>query len=124
MASNPTNDRTNDPSNDGTGIPRFPATSRYASTPIAELTQPDGSTVKYLRRRFLPDPARFAVVQTYRVLQGDRLDRLAANVLGDPEAFWRLADANGCIAPDELETPQRRIVLTLPQDMAGPGEGG
>jgi hypothetical protein len=116
-----------DPSNidladDGTGIPRFPATSRYATTPLAALAQPDGQALRYLRRRFLPDPARFAVVQTYRVLQGDRMDRMATNVLGDPEAFWRLADANGCIAPDELEQPQRRIVLTLPQDMAGPTE--
>ena len=101
---------------------RFPATSRYAGTEVAELTQPDGQRVKYLRRRFVPDPSRFAVVQTYRVLQGDRLDRLAANVLGDPEAFWRLADANGCLSPGELEEPQRRVVLTLPQDMAGPAE--
>ena len=105
-------------------LPRFPATSRYADIEIAERTEPSGRAVKYLRRRFLPDPARFAVVQTYTVLEGDRLDRLAANVLGDAEAFWRLADANGCISPGELEQPQRRIVLTLPQHMAGPsGEG-
>lgn len=109
----------NDHSHDDGAAARFQPTSRYAETEVAEH-QADGQAVKYLRRRFAPDPARFAVVQTYRVLQGDRLDRLAANIMGEPLAFWRLADANGCIEPGELEDAQRRIVLTLPQDMAGP----
>ena len=33
---------------------------------------------------------------------GQRLDHIAANYLGDPTAFWRLCDAGGALAPDAL----------------------
>ena len=99
---------------------RFPPTSRYAATEVAEFLRPDGTRISYLRRRFVPDPSRFTVVAQHRVVEHDRLDRLAALYLGDPELFWRLADANGCLDPRELEALGRRLNLTLPQGMAGP----
>jgi hypothetical protein len=98
----------------------FAPTSRYATTEVAEFVRPDGTRVSYLRRRFVPDPASFAVVAQHRVIDKDRLDRLAALYLGDPELFWRLADANGCLDPRELEALGRRLNITLPQGMAGP----
>ncbi|WCM54380.1 hypothetical protein OH720_15655 [Pseudomonas sp. WJP1] len=101
---------------------RFPPNSRYHLTETTELTQADGHRVMYLRRRFVPDPSAFVTLQVYRVVQGDRIDRLAAAVLGDPEQFWRLPDANGCLHPLELEEPGRPVRLTLPEGMQGPGD--
>jgi hypothetical protein len=108
----------------GVSMPRFPANSRYHTTPTAELTAPDGRTIVYLRRRFVPQAERFAILREHLVQQGDRLDLLAATYLGDPELFWRLCDANGAIRPDELiETLGRRLRITLPEGIAGASDG-
>jgi hypothetical protein len=105
-----------------TSLPRnlFTATSRYYGLDTAALTRPDGVTVIYLRRRFLPSPDRFQLVQEHSVKQLERLDNIAAAFLGDPELFWRLADANGAMRPEELvETVGRRLRITLPEGIAG-----
>ncbi len=39
--------------------PAFPANSRYNKTPLASLTTPDGTEVKYLRRRFVSAAGKF-----------------------------------------------------------------
>jgi hypothetical protein len=101
---------------------RYPPNSRYATTPTAEFTMPNGQRVAHLRRRFVPDPSRFVTLQEYRVVEGDRIDRLAAAVLGDPEQFWRLPDANGDLDARALEDIGRRIRLTLPEGLGGPGD--
>lgn len=104
--------------------PRFPANSRYHATPIATLVLPDGRMIAHLRRRFVPPPERFATLREHAVVQGDRLDRLAAQHLGDPEIYYRLCDANGAIRPDELvETTGRRLRVTLPEGVPGAGDG-
>jgi hypothetical protein len=101
--------------------PAFPPTSRYASVPTAQRTGPDGRTVVYLRRRFIPPESRFELLQEHPVAQGDRLDALAAKYLGDPEQFWRLCDANGAMRPDALtETVGRKLRITLPEGVRGP----
>ncbi|MBS0587245.1 MAG: LysM domain-containing protein [Proteobacteria bacterium] len=101
---------------------RFPPTSRYAATDTAEVVQPDGRRIVYLRRRFVPDPSRYATMLEHRIVEGDRLDRLTAAYLGDAELFWRLADANGVMHPRELEELGRWIRLTLPEGMLGPAD--
>jgi hypothetical protein len=104
-------------------VPRFPANSRYQATPTAVLTGVDGTVIIHLRRRFVPPPERFALLREHAVVQDDRLDRLAAEHLGDAELFWRLCDANGALRPDELlEVIGRRLRITLPEDI--PGAGG
>lgn len=100
-------------------IDRFPPNSRYHGSETAEITDAEGRRLVFLRRRFVPDPARFVTLQEYRIVEGDRIDRMAAAVLGDPEQFWRLPDANGSLKPGELEEIGRRIRLTLPEGMAG-----
>ena len=98
----------------------FAPNSRYYGMPTSSLETPDGRIVVYLRRRFVPPPERFALLQEHGVVQGDRLDNLASQYLGDPELFWRIADANGALAPDELtETIGRRLRITLPEGMTG-----
>lgn len=97
----------------------FPATSRYAATDIATLTDADGRVTAYLRRRFVPQPERFALLQTHTVAQGERLDNLTATYLGDPEQFWRVADANRAMRPDDLMEIGRVLRITLPEGIPG-----
>jgi hypothetical protein len=98
----------------------FPPTSRYHGLELATLEAPDGQTIIYLRRRFLPSPERFALLQEHVVVQGDRLDNVTATYLDDPEQFWRLCDANNAMRPDELtETIGRRLRITLPEGIPG-----
>jgi len=98
----------------------FPPASRYHGIDTAQLKAIDGKTVVFLRRRFVPPPERFAVVQEHIVTQGDRLDSLTAKYLGDPEQFWRLCDANGVICPDELiEIVGGKVRITLPEGIPG-----
>jgi len=94
----------------------FPPTSRYFGLATATITTADGRTLLYLTRRFLPSAGQFAVLQLHTVTQGERLDNIAAQYLGDPEAFWRLCDSNNAMRPEELtQTIGRQLRITLPE---------
>jgi nucleoid-associated protein YgaU len=98
----------------------FPPNSRYHRVPVATLEQKGEEPIAYLKRRLVPPPEIFSVVQEHSVVQGDRLDNLAARYLGDPELYWRLCDANGAIRPAELtETPGQAIGVSLPEGVPG-----
>jgi hypothetical protein len=99
----------------------FPPNSRYSTVSTTKLVLKDGTTIVYLRRRFVPPPSQFALLSLYTVKQGDRLDNLAAQFFGDPLLFWRLCDANGAMRPGELtETVGEPLRITLPQGIPGP----
>ena len=99
----------------------FPPSSRYHGIEVATLETADGATMAYLRRRFVPPPERFSLLQEHRVTEGDRLDNLAARYLGDPELFWRLADANNAMRSEELTSELgRRLRITLPEGIPAP----
>jgi hypothetical protein len=98
--------------------------SRYAAVEQATLVLPDGREVRYIRRRFVPHPEQLATFDEYIVRFGDRLDRIAASTLGDPELFWRIADGNRAMWPADLvEEPGRRLRVTLPEGMPGVNRG-
>jgi hypothetical protein len=99
----------------------LPPTSRYYGIPTATLPAPDGETaIVYLRRRLLPPAERFALLKERVVSEGDRPDHIAAAELGDAEAFWRIADANSAMRPEDLtSTPGRRLRITLPEGIPG-----
>jgi len=98
----------------------FPINSRYYGIETSILEMPDGNTIIYLRRRFVPAPERFALLQEHVVTQSERLDNITAHYLGDPEQFWRVCDANGAMRPDELtETIGRKLRVTLPEGIPG-----
>jgi hypothetical protein len=98
----------------------FPPTSRYHAVGTARHTLPGGDEVVHLRRRFIPAPDRFHVLHEHTVIEGERHDTLAAQLLGDPEQFWRICDANAVLFPEELtETPGRRVRVTLPEGVPG-----
>jgi len=105
--------------------PVFPSESRYHGIPAVQLTQPDGTEVAYVKRRFVPPPENFALLQEHRVTDGDRLDNLAARYIGDPTQYWRICDANGAMRPAELtETAGRRLRITLPEGVQGVPDAG
>ena len=99
---------------------KFPENSRYHSVEITTLEQSGQEAIAYLKRRFVPPPERFAVIQEHTVVEGDRVDNLAAQYLGDPELYWRLCDANGVIRPDELtEKAGAKVAITLSEGIPG-----
>jgi hypothetical protein len=100
----------------------FAPNSRYFGLTTAVLDLPDGTQVTYLRRRFVPQPERFSLLELYTVQNGDRLDNLAAQFLGDPEQFWRLCDANRAQRPEALtESAGTQLRITLPEGLQGMG---
>ncbi len=102
-------------------ITNFPANSRYYGSDTLELNLAMGLTVVYLPRRFVPPPENFALLQEHTVTEGDRLDNVTARYLGDPEQFWRVADANCAMRPEDLTAEiGRRLRITLPEGIPGP----
>ena len=98
----------------------FAPTSRYYGIETATLTTEQGEPVAFLRRRFVPAPERFSLLQEHVVTEGERIDTIANQYIGDPERFWQLCDANNALRPDELtETIGQRIRITLPEGIAG-----
>jgi len=95
-------------------------TSRYFGLETRILERPDGTKVAYIARRLVPATDRFATLSFHTVIQGERPDHVAAKHLGDPEQFWRLADANGVLHPNELtERIGAKIRITLPEGIPG-----
>ena len=94
--------------------------SRYAGLEIAAAAVSDGvggtRQVRYWRRRPLPDPAALTPLTVHPVTAHDRLDLVTAHYLGDPTAFWQVADANAALDPDALVGPDAAgTVLIIPE---------
>jgi hypothetical protein len=103
------------------GQTAFPPTSRYHGLEVAAFERPDGSAVAYVRRRFIAGPEQYSELGEHRVGQGERLDLIAAALLGDPEQFWRICDANAALDPADLEVPGTVLRITLPEGIPGAG---
>lgn len=100
----------------------YPTNSRYYGSATLTYTSPAGDQYCYLARRFVPQPGapNYSTVATHVVVQGDRLDLIAAKYLGDPLMFWLICDANGAIRPDDLTaTPGTALNITLPRGVPG-----
>ncbi|MFD7505959.1 LysM peptidoglycan-binding domain-containing protein [Streptomyces sp. NPDC059850] len=106
------------------GIPGshpYPRTSRYHDAEIGVHTQPDGTEVRYAKHRLLP-PLAEAAEETvpHIVSSGERPDQLGQRYLGDPEQWWRIADANPTLDPRELTAePGQEIEIPLPGGFPG-----
>jgi hypothetical protein len=88
----------------------------------AATTVPDGTIVRYLNRRIIPQPDQYTTIRQYVVVQGDRIDTVANAQIGDPLLYWILCDANAASDPDALTAePGRVLSITLP---AGVGTTG
>ena len=98
----------------------FDPTSRYAklASKTLTVTGADGQPreIRYVERRMLPPVTTGTTLVEHSVVQGDRLDRLTAKYLGDPAQFWRVADANETLRPEELtDEIGGTIKIDLPQ---------
>jgi hypothetical protein len=98
----------------------FAQDSRYQGIGTNTMTTASGQSVVYLQRRFVPQAGAFAVLQQHTVQQGERLDNMAASLMGDPLLYWRICDANGALRPEEMEVPGLTLNVTLPQGIPGP----
>lgn len=94
----------------------FGPNSRYHQVPLGRhLRGPGDPGLAYVRRRFIPQRRDIAVAAEHIVRSGERPELLAAQTLGDPELYWRLADANAVTDPFELtDELGRRVVIPFP----------
>lgn len=103
---------------DAGAIPSSPFTdsSRYHGVALGlYVSSAVTSGVPYVLRRFIPQRRDIAIAAEHIVQSMERPDLLAAQTLGDPELYWRVADANVVIDPFELtDTPGARVVIPLP----------
>ena len=92
----------------------FEPTSRYQDIETVKMTvknsRGEPRVVSYKRRRFVPSGVTMTTLAEHTVVQGDRLDNLAARYVGDPEQFWRICDANDAARPEELTEKVGRVV--------------
>jgi len=82
--------------------------SRYQKVDTYQATDAQGRTVTVLKSRVIPaTPAAFQHTFT----AGERLDLLAFRFYGNPEKFWRIADANTEMDPEDLLDPGRQLLI-------------
>lgn len=96
----------------------FNPESRYHHLPEAIYEAPDGRQTIYKRRRFLPQGEQIPELRRVYVQPHDRLDLIAAHTLGDPLAFWQIADANNVLNPFDLTADAeigRPLRIPIPQ---------
>jgi len=94
----------------------FDHTSRYVRIETTTHARADGRQIAYKRRRFLPQGESLPLLVDLHIGRGDRLDLLAARTIGDPQQYWRLADANNAMHPDELTAePDASLRVPVPQ---------
>ncbi len=105
------------------GAHPYPRTSRYHDAEIGVHRAADGTEVRYAKRRLLPplsDQPEDTAVHT--VSSGERPDHLGQRYFGDPDQWWRIADANPVPDPRELtEEPGREIEIPGPDGGTGYG---
>ncbi|MBD2066025.1 hypothetical protein H6F93_00465 [Leptolyngbya sp. FACHB-671] len=94
----------------------FEHTSRYYNLETAQYTTADGGKIAYKRRRFLAQGQAMPLLQEVIVVEGDRLDLITHNTLGDAEQFWQVCDANNTLNPTELIAEiGKTIRIPMPQ---------
>lgn len=93
----------------------FAPVSRYFGVPLAVLpSSGDQPGIVYLRRRFMPRIDASNIGARHVVSAVDRYDTISARYLGDPLAYWRIADANAVVDPNELtDALGRRVDIPL-----------
>lgn len=104
----------------GKNASAFSSGSRYSDSETKTMKTSLGREIVFIKRRFIPQPGEFSVFQTHTIQEGDRLDNIASQYIGNPEHFWRICDANGAINPGELtENVGEKINITLPKGIPG-----
>ncbi|MFD7438885.1 hypothetical protein [Streptomyces sp. NPDC059861] len=92
------------------GAHPYPRTSRYHDAETGVHRRPDGTEVRYTKRRLLPPLDGDQATREHTVAAGDRPDLLAQRYFGDPAQWWQIADANPVLDPRELTDEAGRVV--------------
>lgn len=74
--------------------------SRFAALPLVASVAPDGSVRHVVALRLRRPP--LDVGARHRVRQGEAIDLLARQLLGDERLWWRILDANPVVYPLDL----------------------
>ena len=94
----------------------FDSKSRYYSKETGKYTNSDGQEITYVKRRFLPQGEDRPLLVETTVNAIDRLDLITSRTIGDPQQFWRVADANNAMNPfDLVSEPGKTIRIAIPQ---------
>ena len=100
----------------------FALSSRYAGVVLRSRTAPDGTVQTFLPRRIVPPPGSFTVFGQRKLSGSERIEDIATEAYGDPELYWRIADALPLEDPaDLLGQEGRRIPLPLPLEVSDSG---
>ena len=82
--------------------------SRYEKVGVYQAIDSSGAAFTALNIRFVPStPAGFR----HTLSDGERLDTLAYTYYRNPEKFWRIADANTAMDPQDLIEPGLQIFI-------------
>lgn len=92
----------------------FEPSSRYYQLEDAIYENATGQRIAYKRRRFLPQGATQPLLTEITVVDGDRLDLIAARTFGASEHFWRICDANNAMNPFSLTDEVGRTLRISP----------
>ena len=93
----------------------FDAQSRYSGVALGVLQRrADEPGQPYVLRRFIGAPSAFTLAAVHVAAALDRPDALGMRYLADPLLYWRIADANAVIDPNELtDTLGRRVAIPV-----------
>jgi hypothetical protein len=98
----------------------FSPTSRYYQLETVTYTDEHMQLIAYKRRRFLPQGMKMPLLTEVSVMDGDRLDLIAARTLGASEQFWRVCDANNAMNPFDLTAEIGTILRVSPPQFQEP----
>jgi hypothetical protein len=77
-------------------------TSRFAELPLLDVTASDGTRRHVIALR-IPRPRLGTPIGRHVLHEGEGVDLVARELLGDEGLWWRLLDANPLIHPFDLE---------------------
>lgn len=86
--------------------------SRYMGRPVLSVPTADGGMSAVVYRSGYPNLLNTSF-SFYTVVEGDRMDLIAAKIYGSPGDWWRIADAN-----PEIWYPESLVVgsiIRIPQ---------
>jgi nucleoid-associated protein YgaU len=84
--------------------------SRHDSLGTYEVVlAPGAEPVELYEPRTIPEPPRSVA---HRVVASDRFDLLAYRYFGDSHQYWRIADANPALTPEDVLDPG--AVISIP----------
>jgi hypothetical protein len=94
----------------------FADNSRYSGVAIGLYQSGPGDlSAPSVLRRFIPQRRDIGTAFEHIVRSGERPDLMAAQIIGDPELYWRIADANVVIDPFEVtDTLGARVAIPGP----------